>query len=386
MFFNSKTFVDSVDPIFEEAANNISSCLASRALLMMIYSPCKYIASQAQSKLSKALKAEGKRYLKSFTDYLCYVSSRDEYGRPDERTFFSIVGLTCYSGLPQYQKYVLQSEGIKTLLAFIKQCLKNDSHLGRLSFASNLQNIFSSWTCCQTCAEGWDGGGILMLFGLWGLAELIHHSGRMRNHPDLFCGQMEYTEVQFINKLQEICSDTSIPGLRWHAAYLLSYFGVYGFPSRLGKRIGNALGEKENADMQLILKNGESVSIHGVVLMVQCPSLLQTVELPLDKESSDGSSVRQYTESAKKFKKEVHLSSRLRHQPLVKLLEFVYLGYLQAGEDLVKSLKSFAKHCKLQPLLQMLHRNRPKWGMAFPGLDLALALDFDGHTFSYVSP
>ncbi|XP_034678091.1 BTB/POZ domain-containing protein At1g04390-like isoform X4 [Vitis riparia] len=379
------TFVESVDPIFEEAANNISSCLASRALLMMIYSPCKYIASQAQSKLSKALKAEGKRYLKSFTDYLCYVSSRDEYGRPDERTFFSIVGLTCYSGLPQYQKYVLQSEGIKMLLAFIKQCLKNDSHLGRLSFASNLQNIFSRWTCCQTCAEDWDGGGILMLFGLWGLAELIHHSGRMRNHPDLFRGQMEYTEVQFINKLQEICSDTSIPGLRWYAAYLLSYFGVYGFPSRLGKRIGNALGEKENTDMQLILKNGESVSIHGVVLMVQCPSLLQTVELPLHKESSDGSSVRQYTESAKKFKKEVHLSSHLRHQPLVKLLEFVYLGYLQAGEDLVKSLKSFAKHCKLQPLLQMLHRNRPKWGMPFPGLDLALALDFDGHTFSDVA-
>ncbi|KAJ9672915.1 hypothetical protein PVL29_026250 [Vitis rotundifolia] len=366
------TFVDSVHEngqICQDAENNISSCSASRA----------------QSKLSKALKAEGKRYLKALMDYLCYVSSRDEYGRPDERTFFSIVGLKFYSGLPQYRKYVLQSEGIKMLLAFIKQCLKNDSHLGRLSFAPNLQNMFSSWTCCQTCAEDWDGRGILVLFGLWGLAELIHHSGRMRNHPDIFLGQMEYTEVQFINKLQEICSDTSIPGLRWYAAYLLSYFGVYGFPSRLGKRIGNALGEKENADTQLILKNGESVSIHGVVLMVQCPSLLQTVELPLDNESSDGSSVRQYTESAKKFKKEVHLSSHLRHQPLVKLLEFVYLGYLQAGEDLVKSLKSFAKHCKLQPLLQMLHRNRPKWGMPFPGLDLAFALDFDGHTFSDVA-
>lgn len=382
------TFVDSVhqsSQIYQDAANNISGRSASRAVLMMIYSPCKYIASQARSKLSEALKPEGKRYLKSLMDYLCYVSSRDEFGRPDERTFFSIVGLTCYSGLPQYRKYVLQSEGIKMLLAFIKQCLKNDFHLGRLSFASNSQNMFSSWTCCQTCAEDWDGGGILVLFALWGLAELIHNSGPMRNHPDLFCGQMEYTEAQFINKLQEICSDTSIPGLRWYAAYLLSYFGVYGFPSRLGKRIGNAFGEKENADMQLILKNGESLSIHGVVLMVQCPSLLQTVELPLDKGSSDGSPVRQYTELTKNFKKEVHLSSHVHHLPLVKLLEFVYLGYLQAGEDLLKSLKSFAKHCKLQPLLQMLHRNRPKWGMAFPGLDLALALNSDGHTFSDVA-
>ena len=86
----------------------------------------------------------------------------------------------------------------------------------------------------------------------------------------------------------------------------------------------------------------------------------------------------------KKFKKEVHLSSHVHHLPLVNLLEFVYLGYLQSGEDLVKTLKSFVEDCKLQPLLQMLHRNRPKWGMPFPGLYLALALNFDAHVFSYV--
>ena len=244
--------------------------------------------------------------------------------------------------------------------------------------------MFSSRTCCQTCTEDWDGRGVLLFFVLWGLAELIHHSGSVRNCPDLFHGQMEYNKAQLIHKLQEICSNTSTPGLRWYAAYLLSYFGVYGFPSRLGKRIGNALGEKENADTQLILKSGESLSIHGVVLMVQCPSLLQTVELPLDKKRFDGSSVGQYTEWKKKFKKEVHLSSHVHHLPLVKLLEFVYLGYLQAGEDLVKTLKSFVEDCKLQPLLQMLHRNRPKWGMPFPGLYLALALNFDAHVFSYV--
>ncbi|RVX02940.1 BTB/POZ domain-containing protein [Vitis vinifera] len=174
-----------------------------------------------------------------------------------------------------------------------------------------------------------------------GLAELIHNSGPMRNHPDLFCGQMEYTEAQFINKLQEICSDTSIPGLRWYAAYLLSYFGVYGFPSRLGKRIGNAFGEKENADMQLILKNGESLSIHVLFLWSN-----------------------------------VHHCCRLWSCLLIREVLMV----LQRRPFEV--IEKFAKHCKLQPLLQMLHRNRPKWGMAFPGLDLALALNSDGHTFS----
>lgn len=372
--------------ICQDDANSISSYSASRAVLMMIYSPSKYIASQARSILSELLKPDGKHYLKSMMDYLRSVPSRDEFGRLD-RIYFGIVGLTCYSTFPQYRKYILQNEGIKLLLAFIKQCLRDDFNWGRLSVATHFQDA-SSWTCyptcCQTYTEDWDGGGILLMFGLWGLAELIHYSGPMKNCPDLFCGQMEYTEAQLINDLQEICSDTSTPGLRWYSAYLLSYFGVYGFPSRLGKRIGNALDEKENADAQLILKSGESLSVHGVLLMVQCPSLLQTVARPLDKKSSDGSSVRQYTELIKKFKKEVHLSAHVQHLPLMKILEFVYLGYLQAEEDLVKSLKSFAKHCKLQPLLRMLQRKRPKWGMPFPRLDLSRALDFDGLPFSYV--
>lgn len=377
--------VDSVSrsgQISQDGTDSLSSCSASRAFVMMIYSPCKYIASLARSKLFLAVNPGGRHLLNSLMHYLSYVSSRDEFGRPDGRIFLSIAGLTCYLSLPYYCNYVLQNEGIQKLLAFIKQCLENDFHLKMLSLLHQSQNILSGWTCCQTCTEDWDGGGTLLLFGLWGLAELIHLSGRLGNRPDLFHGQMEYTEAQLIIKLQEICSDASTSELRWYAAYLLSYLGVYGFPSRLGKRICNALGEKENADMHLILKNGECLWIHGILLMVQCPSLLQTVELPFDRKSSDSSSVRQHAELMKKFKKEVRLSSHVHRLPLAKLLEFVYMGYLQAGEDLVKSLKSFAKHCKLQPLLQMLNRNRPKWGRPFPGLDLTPALSFDGHTFS----
>ncbi|XP_034679017.1 BTB/POZ domain-containing protein At1g04390-like isoform X2 [Vitis riparia] len=153
------TFVDSVrrrGQTSQYDANNINENSVARAVLMMIYSPCKYIKSRARSKLSDALKPEGKHYLKSLMDYLHYVSSRDEFGNLDERTSFSIVGLTCYSGLRRYRKYIIQSEGIKMLLAFIKQCLKSDFQLGRLIVAPDLQNMFSSRTCCQTCTElGW---------------------------------------------------------------------------------------------------------------------------------------------------------------------------------------------------------------------------------------
>ncbi|RVW42256.1 Retrovirus-related Pol polyprotein from transposon TNT 1-94 [Vitis vinifera] len=243
-----------------------------------------------------------------------------------------------------------------------------------ISWASNLQKIVTLSTTKDEYVAATEAGkemiwlhGFLDELGKKQEMGILHIAGHVAKHVQKI-GMARHSSV--------FCPYTSTPGLRWYAAYLLSYFGVYGFPSRLGKRIGNALGEKENADTQLILKSGESLSIHGVVLMVQCPSLLQTVELPLDKKRFDGSSVGQYTEWKKKFKKEVHLSSHVHHLPLVKLLEFVYLGYLQAGEDLVKTLKSFVEDCKLQPLLQMLHRNRPKWGMPFPGLDLALALNF----------
>jgi hypothetical protein len=105
--------------------------------------------------------------------------------------------------------------------------------------------------------------------------------------------------------------------------------------------------------------------------------LLPPEELSHDEKASGGSS---YLHT---FKKDIRLSSHVDNQALSKLLEFVYLGYLHAGDEHVKKLKILAKHCSLQPLSTMLGRRRPKWGTLFPIYDLTPALAPTGHHFSY---
>uniref|UniRef100_A0A6M2F225 At1g04390 ARM repeat domain-containing protein n=1 Tax=Populus davidiana TaxID=266767 RepID=A0A6M2F225_9ROSI len=382
------TFTDSVRKGWQICQSDLSETFrsesASRAVLMMIYSPCKYIASKARSLLSEILKPTGKEYLKHSLRVLNFTLTRDNFGIPDMlQTGINLVALTCCACFPWYRSYIVKSGGVKTLLAFIKWCLSNDVHIGRLSFAPHLHNIFSQRLCCWVCKEDWEGNDILLLYGLWGLAELLHY-GSISKNVDIFSGQVEYTEAQFVRMLQEICSDNSALGLKWNAAYILSYFGFYGFPCKLGRRIGKALDENEFADTRIILAKGESMSVHGVVLAIRCPSLLPPEELSHDEKASDGSSGRCAVDKQYgKFKKDIRLSSHVDNQALSKLLKFVYLGYLHAGDEHVKKLNILAKHCSLQPLSTMLGRRRPKWGTLFPIYDLTPALAPTGHHFSY---
>lgn len=381
-------FVESIRKWCQVCQNDVSDTFksesASRAVLMMIYSPCKYIASRARFILSEILKPNGKEYLKHILRTLNYTASQTNIGMPNVlKLVINLIGLTCYSGLPQYRRHLFKSEGIKTLLVLVKFCLDNDVHIKRLSFAPHLHNKFHDRSCCWVCTEEWEGRDIPLLYSLWGLAELMHNSGSVRNILDIFAGEMTYLETELVSKLQDICIHTSSPGLRWYAAYVLSYFGVYGFPSKLGKRIGKALDEKEYADVQLILTNGQSLSVHGVVFAVRCSALLPPKGLPLKEKTFDGSSIKDFTEKVcGEFQKEVRLSAHVDHETLVKLLEYVYSGYSQAGEELVKKLKTLAKRCNLQPLLQLLSRKRPKWGTPFPSSDLSLALGPAGLQFS----
>ncbi|RZB97321.1 BTB/POZ domain-containing protein [Glycine soja] len=110
------------------------------------------------------------------------------------------------------------------------------------------------------------------------------------------------------------------PGVRWYVSHILTYFGFYGFPNELAKRIGKSLNKEEYSDMWLIV------------------------------------------------------SSHVEYEALVLLLKYEYSGCLHAGEETVKKLKILAKRCKLQPLLQMLYRQRPKWGTPFPSINLTSSL------------
>lgn len=140
-----------------------------------------------------------------------------------------------------------------------------------------------------------------------------------------------------------------------------------------------SLGEKEHSDFKLVLVNGEFFHVHEVILTVRCPSLL-----PPGKSAPEEKSASTKSDLGRNAIKVVHLSAHVDQQSLLKLLQYVYSGYLQADESLVKKLKIFARHCKLESLVQVLSRRCPRWGVPLPSFDLSPALLPAGHNFSYV--
>lgn len=350
---------------------------ASRAVLMMVYSPCKHIASLARSILCEILKLDDKDYVEYLLNILNAALAGSKFGLPGNlEIVVSLMSLGSYCSLPTYWELIIKFQGIKTVLAFTIWWLNNPVRVRRAALVSHLQDPFTERSCCVPGTEDWEGEDMLLLFSLWVLAELLH------NFADVeVCSsdsQVELWKAKLILELETICRNHNPHGSIWYAAYVLSYFGLYGFPSIMGKRIGKSLGVRDHSDLKLVLVNEESVHVHEVILSVKCPSLLPPgAAAPKDK-SINGASTN-ITKA-----KAVHLSARVDQQSLLKLLEYVYSGYLQAEEGLVRKLKVLARHCKLEPLVHVLSKRNPKWGVPIPSFDLSPALGPAGPYISYV--
>ncbi|XVE52868.1 hypothetical protein DITRI_Ditri02bG0159100 [Diplodiscus trichospermus] len=349
---------------------------SSRAVLVMMHSASTYIASKVRLILSEVLEPKGNEYLKRLLHLLEYASSTSNFGSLNvPKTVTELVGLTCYSGLPQYQKDFSRGDGMKTPVNFIRRCLSNQVSIRRRSFAPLFHNnMFYERTCCWMTAEEWEGKDALLFYSLWGLAELVKHSS-----------DINHTKSHTVKTVQDVLDNVSAPGPRWLAAHILSYFGVYGFPNKHDKGFAKALEDKEHSDLQLLFANGDCVSAHKIILAVRCPSLLPPEKSPHNAKTNDNCSVRDIPENlCPMFQKEVRLSSNVDQQALLKLLDYVYFGFLEAEEELARKLKTLAKSCNLQPLFLMLCRKLPKWGTPIPSSGLTYALGPAGFQFADV--
>ncbi|XP_010246641.1 PREDICTED: BTB/POZ domain-containing protein At1g04390 isoform X2 [Nelumbo nucifera] len=362
---------------------------ALRAVLLMVYSPCKYIASQTRHVLSELL-IPNEEDLEYLLDALRSTTSKDKFFVSDNHQIvINLMGLACYSCLPICQNIIIKNEGIEVLHSVIRWCCNNQVHIRRSSIASHLYHTSEETICCWTHNDDWEGADILLFFSLWVLSELIPNLSFARNHKEVTSAWvvdvlvLEKFEIQMLmDKLLEICSDTSSPGPKWFATYILSYFGIYGFPSGLGRRIAKALDETELADMKLIPANGEPQNVHTAIIIARCPSLLPPNDLPLNERTDDECAARKCPENfSGNFRRKIRLSSHVDFQALTKLLAFVYSGFTEVGNDLVKNLKLLARRCNVQLLSDMLSKRRPKWGNPFPCYDLTPLLP-SGHYFS----
>ncbi|TYH92462.1 hypothetical protein ES332_A13G183800v1 [Gossypium tomentosum] len=349
---------------------------SSRAVLVMMHSSSTYIASKVRLILSGVLEIKGNECLKRLLYLLDYGSSANNFGSANiPKTVVELVCLICYSGLPEYQKNVTRGDGIRTLVTSIRRCLSDGVCTSRRSFALHFyHNVFYERTCCWMTAEEWEGKDALLFYSLWGLAELVQHSSDTDH---------SHIKSNLIKTVQEVLDNVSAPGPRWLAANILSYFGVYGFPNKHDKGFGRALEDKEHTDLQLLFANGESVSVHKIILAVQCPSLLPPEQFPRSAKTTDNFLVKDVPRKCcPMLRKEVRFSARVDQQALLKLLDYVYFGYVEAGEDLARKLKTLAKSCNMQPLYLMLCRKIPQWGTPIPSSDFTDALGPLGFQFA----
>ncbi|XP_047159531.1 BTB/POZ domain-containing protein At1g04390 isoform X2 [Vigna umbellata] len=190
----------------------------SRAVLMMIHSPCNSISSHTKFLLSDVLKVKGMSCLKSLLHTLDYTSSLESYGSFDKlQLVINLIGFTCLSSLPQYQRCIIESKGIKVIVLLLKRCLNNDIHIERQSFTPHLHTHERSWCCFDK--EDWEGSNILLFYSLLALTEILHQCDLLQENPQQFSGEVTNITPQFVSKLQEICKSNSFsPGVRWKSS------------------------------------------------------------------------------------------------------------------------------------------------------------------------
>ncbi|EPS58765.1 hypothetical protein M569_16048, partial [Genlisea aurea] len=346
-------FVDSMGSLRHASRNGsmyLNSCKSvSMAILKLLYCPLEYVASFTSTVFGGILVLNGKDYVEHFLKIVNARSTKKVDGLSgDLQIVVSLISLACHCRLPEYRELIIRLQGLKILTSFITWGLKTVSTAERVYIAPRSHDLSSERSCCYLESEDWEGEDSVFLFGLWVLAELLRHSSHDKE------------SLAELSELREICGGKYSPGAKWYAAYALSFFGIFGFPSELGNRIGESLREKAYADMKLHTSRQDSIIYaHQVVLAVRCPSLLPTQES------------RNTTEA-------VHLSSRVDHESLVKLLEYVYSGCVQMIGENTRNLKILAKNCKLESLSRMLSGRRPVWGVGIPSFDLSSALGSAG--------
>ncbi|XP_019443732.1 PREDICTED: BTB/POZ domain-containing protein At1g04390 isoform X2 [Lupinus angustifolius] len=213
------TFVDTIQKwgrICQTDDDNFQSEPVSRAVLMMVYSPCNYISSHTRFLLSDLLKTNGIPYLKNLLHTLDYTSSLASYGSSDKlQLAIILIGITCLSSLTEYQTCILKSKGIKAVVLIVKRCLSDDIHVERSSFAPHLHTTFQGRSCCHNDKE-WEGSNVLLFYGLWCIAEYVHQCGLSEENSSKFTRDVTYIKAHLLSKLQKICSSaSSSPGVRW---------------------------------------------------------------------------------------------------------------------------------------------------------------------------
>uniref|UniRef100_A0ACD5UJ87 Uncharacterized protein n=2 Tax=Avena sativa TaxID=4498 RepID=A0ACD5UJ87_AVESA len=356
---------------------------ALRAVLMMLLSPNGYILSEASFKLSEVVPCLGDGYLSILLSSLESNTMRSVTTSFDSfKIMTNLMNLACLVLSQPYHNLLNRRNPVDILSTIIKECLHNHIHVTRSKVTSHLHFCFDGSSCCCCLSEEWEGENIVLFYGLVVLFNLLKSTTLVCVHckrkldAGILCHNCkdEYTEG-FLRVLQCALCQSLSSGQKLYIAHILSLFGLYGSPSKLGGKMRSALDDNELADLEIVLSDGQSLHAHRAIISVRCPNLLPSVKSLL---GSDG----KVTDERGKPAYRVQMSDRVDSRALKKILEYTYAGFVMVDDDNVKPVRTLAKYCHLKPLQDMLQKEQPRWNSDYPRYDLTVALGPAERSFS----
>lgn len=366
-----------------------------RAVLFLVYSPFKYLSSQTQLSLAQALEPFGHEWLQSLLQTIALGACNNGNSVSDDLLMVvSLMSLASFSSLEMYSWTLHKYNGLEILSHAIRFYSDSEVSVSRSNVSSHVVSTTHERICCWNDIQDWEGNNLILFLALWAFAKLVPDSVFAQNVKQHIYVQGSIEKVDCketetgvsIRQFQKLVADNSLaPGVRWYAAYSMACFGIYGFPNKFGGRMKKAFDNDEMSDLLLILSDGSSLFAHLVILAARCPSLLPSSYL-ISKQNKgslgDGLLDQETTEKVqKKVYREVRLSSKLHYPALRNILEFVYTGTVKIDEDNVADVRLLAKRCSLEPLLSLLYKRTPSWGLQVLECNLASALDVNGHPY-----
>lgn len=369
-----------------------------RAVLFLVYSPFKYLSSQAQIFLAEALEPFGHEWLQALLQTVALGACNNGNSVSDDLLMVvSLMSLASFSSLELYSGTLHKYNVLEILSHAIKFYSDSEVKVARSNVSSHVVSATHGRICCWDGTRDWEGNNLILFLSLWAFAKLVPNSvfaWNVRQHIYVE-GSIEKVECEetetgvSIRQLQKLVADNSLaPGVRWYAAHSMACFGIYGFPNKFGGRMKKAFDNDEMSDLLLVLSDGSSLFTHLVILAARCSSLLPSSYLiPKQNIGSLGDALLDH-ETMQKLQKmvyrEARLSSKLHYPSLRNILEFVYAGTVKVDEENVADVRLLAKRCNLEPLLSLLYGRTPSWGMRILECNLASALDVSGHPYSDV--
>lgn len=393
---------DSEAEIYEEQPINAQEVVQiCKAVLLLLSSPSQATASCTKKCLEDALVSHGFDWLPSLVTTLTLAGS-NTIKINHIQTITNLLALACVSWLDVCQEQLLQLEALGVVVGIIQNHIRDINHKGteRLSLMSTPVYSVGGQACC-TDGQTWEGCDAVLFCALWAFFRMIQCSGWVKRVRETITQNLvdnlawdDTEEGEILYMLWTVAGDREkSAGVRWCGVCCLACFGIYGFPSIVGKDMKSAIDDSSSADVIFVMGDGSRLFAHGAILAAQCESMLpaklqstvSVISVASDFKSFgnlNGGENEKVSDPVSSIPVEVQVSPRLSRGALKALLDFVYTGIVYIPLDLVAEMKILAKRCHLERLTILLQGKGPVWGQAPAPCDLSLTLDSKGYPLS----